>query len=80
MSYKGSGLLLVVFHFGSSHSLKIISIRKGRRCHVHAAHETKAMHVRASHVCAHVCVDGEMGTLLPTSAPALVFLSMQLGT
>lgn len=66
MSYKGSGLLLVVFHFGFSHFLKIISMRKGRRCHVHAAHETKAMHVRVSHVCAHASTDVETGTPLPT--------------
>lgn len=35
---------------------------------------------KASHVCAYMCVNMETSMPLPTSAPVLVFLSMQLGT
>lgn len=80
MSYKGSGLLLVVFHFGFSHSLKIGSMRKGRSCPVCAVHGAGSMQMQG-HPCVHAHVSVWRWIMtLPTSAPVLVFLSMQLGT
>lgn len=78
MSYKGSGLLSVLFCFGFSHSLEIGSMRKGRSCCVCAVHRLAPRRCKGV-PCVRTCV-WRWGTLLPTSAPALVFLFMQLGT
>lgn len=80
MSYKGSGLLLVVFHFGFSHSLKIGSMRKGRSCPVCAVHGAGSMQMQG-HPCVHAHVSvWRTEYAAPHFSPSPGFLSMQLGT